>query len=100
MKLFFSYVNLKQKFEILKHNKSLQNAININIRHYQLFNGDILNKENWDVKEYNGIIDELVFEGEYLNCKRNGKGKVFDYNDFLIFESEYKDNNDYLDVKL
>ena len=89
-KILFSYVNLKQKFEILKHNKSLQNAININNRHYQLFSGRyIIYEENGEVKEYEGNTDELVYEGEYLNGKRNGKGKEYYNNDELKFEGEY-----------
>ena len=89
LKILFSYVNLKQKFEILKHNKSLQNAININNRHYQLFSGRyIIYEENGEVKEYEGNTDDLVFEGEYLNGKRNGKGKEYK-DEKLIFEGEY-----------
>ena len=29
-------------------------------------------------KEYNGYDDGLIYEGEYLNEKKNGKGKEFD----------------------
>ena len=37
------------------------------------------------IKEYNNN-DILIFEGEYLNGKRNGKGKKCDYyNGKLIF---------------
>jgi len=32
---------------------------------------------------------KLKFEGEYLNGKRNGKGKEYDIEDNLIFEGEY-----------
>ena len=45
--------------------------------------------------EYNGYEDDLnkeyklLFKGEYLNGKRNGKGKEYDYNDKLVFEGEY-----------
>ena len=28
----------------------------------------------------------IKFEGEYLNGKRNGKGKEYDYDEKLIFE--------------
>ena len=31
----------------------------------------------------------LKFEGEYLNGKRNGKGKEYYYNGKLEFEGEY-----------
>ena len=36
------------------------------------------------------ITDRLIFEGDYKNGKRNGKGKEYsDYNGKLIFEGEY-----------
>ena len=31
----------------------------------------------------------FIFEGEYINFKRNGKGKKFNYNGDLEFEGEY-----------
>ena len=53
-----------------------------------IFEGEYLNGEkNGKGKEYNRI-GELVFEGEYLNGKRNGKGKEY-YDGKLIFEGEY-----------
>ena len=50
---------------------------------YELING------NGKVKEYNDYNDKLIFEGEYLNGKRNGKGKEYDQDSNLIFEGEY-----------
>ena len=48
---------------------------------YEIINGNGKVKEYWN----NG---KLLFEGEYLNGKRNGKGK--EYNDGkLVFEGEY-----------
>ena len=38
-------------------------------------------------KEYNFKDDKLLFEGEYLNGKRNEKGKEFIY-DKLLFDGE------------
>ena len=48
---------------------------------YELING------NGKVKEYDENGD-LIFEGEYLNGKRNGKGKEY-YLGVLSFEGEY-----------
>ena len=31
----------------------------------------------------------MIFEGEYLNGKRNGKGKEYNINGKLIFQGEY-----------
>ena len=33
----------------------------------------------------------MEFEGDYLDGKRNGKGKEYFYNGILQFEGEYKD---------
>ena len=48
-----------------------------------------LNKENNIVKEY-CWCDKIVFEGEYSNGKRNGKGKEYYLlNDNLLYEGEF-----------
>ena len=56
-----------------------------------MFEGEYLNgKRNGKGKEYNDN-GELIFEGEYLNGKRwNGKGKEYNDDDGLIFEGKYK----------
>ena len=55
-----------------------------------LFEGEFLNGEkNGKGKEYYNTLGELKFEGEYLNGKRNGKGKEYNLNGGLIFEGEY-----------
>jgi len=48
---------------------------------YELING------NGKIKEYS-YDGKLEFEGEYLNGKRNGKGKEY-IDGELIFEGEY-----------
>ena len=40
-------------------------------------------------KEYYGEDDYLIFEGEYLNGKRNGKGKEYNRAGNVKFEGEY-----------
>ena len=52
-----------------------------------IFEGEYLNgKKNGKGKEYDE--NKLKFEGEYLGGKRNGKGKEYDENK-LIYEGEY-----------
>ena len=53
----------------------------------------LTNTINGKVKEYNDY-NELTFEGEYLNGKRNGKGKEYygNGNGKLRFEGEFLDN--------
>ena len=56
-------------------------------------NGDIIYKINNNIngkrKEYEDGFGKLIFEGEYLNGKRNGKGKEYYYEGKILFEGEY-----------
>ena len=33
----------------------------------------------------------MIFEGEYLNGKRHGKGKEYNYSDKIIYEGDFLD---------
>ena len=89
VQLLFLYLDEKNKLKIAKYNKSLQKNLNITIINYKLFTGKYIIYESKGIgKEYIGNDNRLIFEGEYLNGQRNGKGK--EYNDGkLIFEGEY-----------
>ena len=56
---------------------------------YELKEGKGFIKEYNYYNKYNDYGDFLVFEGEYLNGERNGKGKEFYYDGKLKFEGEY-----------
>ena len=65
----------------------MDNKNNIN---YKFFSGRYIEYEiNSIGKEYNGHYDKLIYECEYLNGERNGKGKEYEYNGELKFEGEY-----------
>ena len=52
------------------------------------FEGEYLNgKRNGKGKEFKR--DKLIFEGEYLDGKRNGKGKDYYYNNVIKFTGDY-----------
>ena len=54
--------------------------IEIDYNNKLIFEGDYLNGErNGKGKEYNTkfSFDHLIYEGTYLNAKRNGKGKEY-----------------------
>ena len=75
IRIVFSYVDEEKKLKIIKYNKSLQKIINISIINYKFFTGKyIIYESNKKGKEYD-VYDQMVFEGEYLNGERNGKGK-------------------------
>ena len=92
--LFYNLTPLTQ-LKILKYNKSLQNKIDITLMNYKLLSERyIVQEEDGKVKELSLFDNQLLFEGEYLNGKRNGKGKEyfmgkrFGYIN-MIFEGEY-----------
>ena len=86
IQIIFSYVDERQTLRIVKFNKSLQKKININIRYYILFARSYI---KYDLNEYDSDDNGLIYEGEYLNGKKNGKGKEYDYKCQLRFEGEY-----------
>ena len=73
IRIIFSYLNEKTKLEFVKINKNLQKLIDVDIYNYRIFN-HIYSKG-------------IVWKGEYLNGKKNGKGKEKNcYGDsFLTF---------------
>ena len=90
LKIIFSFINEKKKLNIIINNKKLQNKLEINIKNYKRISKIYkIGERNGKGKEYLKHNDELVFEGEYLNGKRNGKVKEYYYNGQLIFEGEY-----------
>ena len=68
----FKNVNLLEKIEIVYFSRILFSHLEEKIK--------------LKLIKYN---KNLVFEGEYLNGERNGKGKEYDYFRKLKFEGEY-----------
>ena len=90
IKTVLSFLDDQRKFELVKYNKNLQKLIGINLMDYKRFSRKyIIYVTKVYGKEYDGFYDNLIFEGEYLNGKRNGKGKEYDNNGKLRFEGEY-----------
>ena len=90
LKMVFFYIDDKRKLELIKYNKAFQDKLNINIIHYKLFSKKYLIFETErKSREYNKDNGYLIYEGEYLNGKRNGKGKEYDGFGKIKFEGEY-----------
>ena len=74
------------------------------IKHgYSIFKGEYLNGETKGIKieiynnpELKGKLDRLIFGGECINGKKNGKGREYDkiFGE-LIFEGEYLKDHKY-----
>ena len=79
-----------------------------------IFEGEYLNGKKWNGKQYErynkkiyelkngkGFIKELdkfgniIYEGNYINGEKNGKGKEYDKFDALVFEGEYLNGERY-----
>ena len=88
----FSLLDVKKLLQLVAYNKELQNLMDIKLICYKVFNGKyFLGDKNVYGKEFSRSNNKLIYEGEYLNGKRNGKGKEYDKNGKLIFEGEYKE---------
>ena len=91
-KILFSYLKEWIKLKMIQYNKNLQNLLGINLFNYKIFSKRIIiYEENGKAKEYSCVCskDTLIFEGEYLNGERNGKGKEYHVNGKLKYEGEY-----------
>ena len=89
-KQIFSCLNMLIKLKICQINKRIQSKININLFNYKILSRRyIINETEEDTKEYDRFYDKIVFKGEYLNGKRNGKGKEYNFDGTVIFEGEY-----------
>ena len=107
LKVLFSHITEGQKLKIAKYNKSLQETLERRLIHYKNFSQRyIINQSNGKGKEFNGFNDELLYEGDYKNGERNGKGKEYYKDGKLKFEGEYKNGKrngkgkEYLDNKI
>ena len=77
-RLVFFHLSEEIKLKIVKYNKLLQKKLDINLNNYKLFRGRyIIYKEDGTAREYDSFDGQLLFEGEYLNGQRNGKGKEY-----------------------
>ena len=86
IKNIFANVINERKLKLLSYNKSLQNKLKDYRRYSERY---IIFDDNGKGKEYNSFNDNLIFEGEYLKGKRNGKGIEYNNDGNIIFEGEY-----------
>ena len=90
LKFVFSHLYKELQLKLVTYNKKLQKTIGISFIDYRInTNRYIIYESNKIAKEFDIYNDKLIFEGEYLNGKRNGKGKEYNKYDRLIFEGEY-----------
>ena len=90
LKILFSFLGEKRKLQLANYNKKLQIKLDKTVYNYMIFSGKyIIFETNIKGKIFNAYSDQLIFEGEFLNGKKNGKGKEYYDNGNLQFEGEY-----------
>ena len=112
-KNIFFILDEKRKLKLIKYNKYLQHKLNIDLINYILFSNKFIVYENktkgneylrdgdkpkpydensdnrkWRRGKKLHPLGALIYEGEFLNGERNGKGKELGLNT-LKFEGEY-----------
>ena len=89
-KIIISHLKDIIKLKLAKYNKLFQNTLNINLVDYRRFSKKyIIYEEKGKGKEFNAINDILIYEGEFLNGERNGKGKIFYQNGNIKYVGEF-----------
>ena len=75
---------------LISYNKKLQFKLEKNLINYKAFSKQYIVYESPNIgKVYNAHDDTLIFEGEYSNGKKNGKGIEYYDNGKKKFEGEY-----------
>ena len=91
LKYSLSFIIEKKKLYLVRYNKNIQSKLNINLLNYKIFSGicTTIYEDNKNIKIYDAYSDNLIFEGEFSNGHKNGKGKEYGNRGLLIFEGEY-----------
>ena len=92
LQIIFSYLNDKTKLYVINYNKTLLQKLEIDLEFVKKISGKYrkeLIKGKSIGKEYSLEDDILIFEGEYIDGKKNGHGKELYLNGDIKFEGEY-----------
>ena len=86
----FNNITRKRMLQVINYNKQLQAKLGISLINYKIFSGKYLVYETKTKgKIYNSYTDKLIFEGEFLNGKKNGKGREYFGDGRVKCEGEY-----------
>ena len=73
VKIIFLYLYQKQKLNLIIYNKQLQKIFGIDLNILKEISGKYkIGEKTGKGKEYDLYTDKLIFEGNYLNGKKNG----------------------------
>ena len=89
-KKIFSFLSEYIKLDLIQYNIKSQKKLQISIEDYK--NKCKIYRTIWKNgkgKEFDIFTNNLIFEGEYKNGRKNGKGKEYYNNKHIKFEGEY-----------
>ena len=94
LKKIFGFTKKAKELKISINNKKLQNKLGIDIETYKkISNRYIVIELNGAGKVYLINPNKLIFEGNFLNRKKHGKGKEYYENGCIKFKGEYSNGN-------
>ena len=78
------------KLNLIKYNQNFQNKLKISIENYKKSSQRYkIGEKNGIGKEFDIDTNNLIFEGDYKNGKKNGQGIEYYNNKQKKFEGEY-----------
>ena len=90
LEMIFSFLNQKEKLNMIIYNNQLKNLLGVKFQDYKTISGRYkIDGKNGMGREYTLKTNKLIFEGEYINKKRHGKGKEYYDDGKLKYEGEY-----------
>ena len=90
VRLLFTFLLHKRILRIARHNKQLQEKLDINLIFYKnMTHKYIIYEKDGIGKEYN-LEGKLLYKGQYHEGERNGKGEEY-YLSHIRYKGEYKD---------
>ena len=86
----FGLLNKDKKLNIITYNKKMKNILGIFLDDYKKRSVKVFVGERDGIgKEYRKDTNIIVFEGQYVNGKKNGRGKEYYENGNILIEGEY-----------
>ena len=87
LRLIFSYLLQNRKLLLINFNKCMQRIFEIDIDYYKQRSGKCkIGGKNGIGKVFTLNEKKLIFEGEYLNGKKNRKGKGYNLKGDIVYE--------------
>ena len=89
IKMIFAFMLKKKQLNLIIYNKEYQNIFGIDFNYYKKVSDRyIIRESDGKGKEFLASKNIMLYEGDYLNGKRNRKGKEYYDDGILKFEGE------------